>query len=195
MNSQLKFDGIPSPEPHANRGRAFESMLERTHDFYGRQRIGKVEKIPNAWAYCNEAEYFRLPDDMKAVTGTGRLMKRIKTSCDYLGTVSGRGVAFDAKEFAGSSIPFSQFTAHQVRRLYEYARVKTLAGFMILAKRIDSVFWIDAEALSTAFHIGIGRPKSFNIDWLKTYAVLICERASQVTIDWARVLIPQPSLP
>lgn len=196
-DQQLKLQGVPAPEPHSNRGRLFEGMLERTHDYYLRQNIGRVEKLPNAWVYCSEGEYNRLPDSMKARTADGRPLKRQKTSCDYIGTVLGRGVAIDAKEFAGPSIPLRNFESHQVRRLDLFSRVKSVAGFLIYSKRADAVFFLEAGFFSPIYHTGhvksqnvhMGQVASLNVEWLRSNTTLVCERAGNDIVDWARVLI------
>jgi recombination protein U len=184
---QLKLEGVPAPEPHANRGMLFEGMLVRTHDYYERQGIARVEKIPNAWAYCGEGEWRKLPDSLRGRAGDGRPLKRRKTSCDFIGTALGRGVAIDAKEFGRTSIPLANFEPHQVRRLAAFARVKSLAGFLIYSKLADAVFWVEAGDFNVVYHMG--QVKSLNLDWLRKKAVLICEKPGNDIVDWARALI------
>lgn len=187
MLKQVALPGIPSPESHANRGMLFESMLVRTHDYYERQGIGRIEKIPNAWVYCSEGEWKRLPDSLKARTADGRPLKRRKTSCDYLGTALGWGIAIDAKEFSRTSIPLANFEPHQVRRLAAFARVKSLAGFLVYSKLVEAVFWLEAGFFNPIYHMG--QVKSLNLDWLRKNAVLICEKPGNDIVDWARALI------
>lgn len=187
MTTQLKLAGIPAPEPHANRGRQFEAMLEATHDLYLRTHVGFVEKISNALAFCTEGAWRKLPDELKARTGDGRPLRRVRTCCDYIGQVFSFGVAFDAKEFAGTSFPLVNVKSHQALALYNFWRTGGLAGFLILAKRVDKVYWISAESMMRLN--STGTLKSLNIKWLDENATLITERASHATIDWARVLL------
>lgn len=191
MNDQPELIEGARKVSHANRGRELERMLERTHEFYERRGTGSVEKIPIAFGYCTEGEWRGIKDPaLKARTGDDKPLKREKTSCDYKGHERGYGVAFDAKEFAGSNIPHTNFKPHQVRRLYVFERTGGKGGFVVWAKRIDSVFWVSAEKVMMATAI-VNGPKSFNLDWLTTNAVLICNRTSNAIIDWAAKIIPK----
>lgn len=187
MGDQLEFPGIPTLEPHANRGREFELMLERTHEFYVRAHIGYVEKISNKWVYCSEGEWHRLPAAMKARTGDGKPLKRAQTPCDYLGHAKGYGVAFDAKEFNGASFPLVNVKPHQATRLNNYFRTGGLSGFLLWAKRTNKIYWINGEFMMILRSSGTLR--SLNLAWLDQHATLITDKARGATVDWARVLL------
>lgn len=187
---QLELIKGVSQTPHANRGRQLEGMLIRTHQFYERSGIASVEKIPNAFVFCNEIEWQRIKSPaLKARTADGKPLKREKTDCDFKGHARGFGVAFDAKEFSGASIPLTNFKPHQVLRLFTFARTGGCAGFMIWAKRIDSIFWIEARAFNPVYLLG--QLRSLNLAWLKEHATLICQSTTGALIDWASVLFPQ----
>lgn len=192
MSRQLELVKGVAQTPHANRGRALEQMLARTHDYYERQGIASIEKFPNAFVFCAEIEWQKIQTPaLKARTGDGKPLKREKTDCDFKGHARGFGVAFDAKEFAGPSIPLANFKPHQVQRLYMFARTGGRAGFIIWAKRIDSVFWIEAQAFSAIYHTG--HLKSLNLDWLRENALTICQWTTAALIDWAAVLFGKPA--
>ena len=190
MAGQIHLFKDFSQEPHANRGRALESMLEVAHVSYEKQQIGSVEKLPNAFVFCSEGEWRGIKEPaLKARTADGKPLKRAKTDCDYKGHVRGYGVAFDAKEFAGASIPFTNFKRHQILRLYEFMRTGGIAGFMVWAKRTDEVFWIPADLLIKVWtHFD---RKSLPIEWLQTNARLICTLRPGAIIDWAAKIIPE----
>jgi recombination protein U len=162
-------------------------MLERTHSYYERAGVGLVEKIENAFGYCSEQEWQRLPAPLKARTGDGKPLKRQKTICDYMGHAYSLGVAFDAKEFDGPSIPLENFKDHQARRLFTFQRTKGLAGFLVWSKRVDEVYWVAADVV-LKLKAGFER-KSISIDWLRQKALLISKGTTGAIIDWARVLI------
>jgi penicillin-binding protein-related factor A (putative recombinase) len=187
MQEKLRFGDFQAPDSHANRGRQFEAMLERTHDFYTCELIGDITKISNRWEFCSEGEWRRLPPALKARTGDGKPLKRAQTVCDYLGHAYGYGVAFDAKEFNGPSIPLENFKVHQVRGLYNYERTRGLAGFLVWSKRADKVYWVCAQFMMILR--SAGTLKSLNIKWLDEHAVLITEKTTGALVDWARVLL------
>lgn len=190
--SQLELIKGVAQTPHANRGRLLEGMLERTHQYYERSGIGSVEKIPNAFVFCSEIEWQRIKSPaLKARTADGKPLRREKTDCDFKGHARGFGIAFDAKEFAGPSLPIANFKPHQVLRLFTFARTGGTAGFMRWAKRIDSIFWIEAAAFNLIY-LG-GKLKSLNLAWLKEHAILICSCTTGALIDWVSVLFPQLS--
>lgn len=91
-------------ESHGNRGKEFESILKRTHDYYRARGVADVDYIPNAFTYCSEGEFSKLPPEMKARMGDGRTLKRVKSSGDYRGTLRGLGLAFDAKQISGTAL-------------------------------------------------------------------------------------------
>jgi recombination protein U len=188
MREQLKLAGIPAPESHANRGRQFEAILEATHEYYLRAGIGYVEKISNKWVYCSEGEWRGLAPALKARDGNNRPMKRAATMCDYLGHARGSGVAFDAKEFKDASFPLVNVKPHQATALFNFYRTGGLGGFLLWSRRVDKVYWVNAETMMIQRQAGT--VKSLNIKWLDEHATLITEKASGATVDWARVLLP-----
>lgn len=192
-HEQLPLAGIKSRTPHANRGKALEAMLDRTHERYKHERRAVIYHVPNAFTYCPERAYQRLDPYLKARLGTGLTMVRVKTPCDYIGGAKGFPLAFDAKEFHGASIPLDDFTPHQVEGLLGFERVG-LAGFMVYARRAGQVFWVRAGQVreaqdKVAFQKGRGaHPKSFNLAWLEENAVLVCRTHDGGEVDWLPVL-------
>jgi recombination protein U len=157
MTLQLVLQGIDHHTSHANRGREFQTILNNTHVWYERQRWGKVYEIPNAYSYVPYYIWNKAPAQIRARTEVyqecinGRMQRRggaplmrVKSAPDYLGSVLGLHVEFDAKEFAGASISIENFKQHQIDHLYQAERAGALAGFMVLEKRTESVYWVAA---------------------------------------------------
>lgn len=179
-------------ESHGNRGKEFERMLEATHHYYRVLGLADVDYIENAFVYCSEAEFARLPPEMKARMGDGRTLKRSRTSGDYRGTLRGLGLAFDAKQFSDERLQLKKIPRHQVESLSSFARAGGIAGFMVYAKRAGTVYWVDAitmrnlcdQALSTK---GL---KTLNLEWFATKAVRVGEVLPGGLVEYARALSP-----
>lgn len=144
---QLTLTGVKRPTSQANRGRGFQAILNNTHLWYERQRWGKVYEIPNAFAHVSRSRWMNSPPELRARTEKGGLLLRVKSAPDYLGSLGGRHVEFDAKEFAGTSIDYRNFTEHQVDNLYSAERSGAIAGFIVLEKRTGAVHWVSAGYL------------------------------------------------
>lgn len=192
--AQLTLLACAARTPQGNRGKTLELMLERTHQSYEQQLIGKVERLPNAWRFAHHADALRAAPALRAVTGLGRHLLRVKTPWDFHGHVGGRAVAFDAKEFAGASLPIhTNLKHHQALNLWQFARTGGVAGFMIYAVRTGQVWWLDAHrALELVEALRLRRPgalKSLNLAWFDCHALLVAEVNPYAIVDWAPALL------
>ncbi len=167
-------------------------MLEATHHYYRVRGVADVDYIENAFVYCSEREFARLPREMKARMGDGRTLKRVRTSGDYRGTLGPLGLAFDAKQFSDDRLRLKLIPRHQVESLSSFARTGGIAGFMVYAKQAATVYWVDAitmrnlcdQALSTK---GL---KTLNLEWFAAKAVRVGEVSPGGLIEYARALSP-----
>lgn len=185
---------IRARQSHGNRGKEFEHMLEKTHHFYRTRGIADVEHIENAFVYCSENEFRRLSPTLKARMGDGRTLKRVKTSGDYRGTLLGRGLAFDAKQFGDDRFELKKIPRHQVESLFAFSRAG-LAGFMFYARRVSTVYWVDARAMSDLYYaavFGNKGVKTLNLPWFARHALSVGPVASGGLVEYANVLAPQP---
>lgn len=182
-------------ESHGNRGKLFERMLEKTHEFYRFKRVADVEYIENAFVFCSEAEYRRLAPTLKARMGDGRTLKRVRTSGDYRGTLSKFGIAFDAKECGDDRFNLKKLPRHQVDSLYSFARAGGLAGFLIWMKRVG-VYWVDAATMSglydaALFNRGV---KTLNLKWFAENAVFVRRVEPGGLVEYAEALTPHEKM-
>jgi recombination protein U len=194
---QNTLAGINHRQTHANLGKGFEDALDAAHELYERQGVGKIIHLRNAFVYCTEAAFNRLDPYMRARLGTGLTMVREKTEWDYCGVVRGRAVAFDAKEFSGTSIPVDELKPHQIEHLCAFAAGGGLAGFMIHAKQSGVVFWLDArKAREMADRVRFapkgkvtGVVKSLNELWLSENCIRVGRLQGGVWLNWAETLL------
>jgi penicillin-binding protein-related factor A (putative recombinase) len=179
-------------ESHGNRGKDFERILERTHRRYREQGVADVDYIPNAFVYCSEWEWKRLPRTSTARMGDGRTLKRVQTSSDYRGTLRGLGLAFDAKEFSDDRLSLKKLPRHQVDSLARFARARGIAGFMVWAKRAGTVYWVPAALMSKVYYEAFGKGvKTLNLAWFEEHAVRVAPIPPDDIVDYAAALTPQ----
>lgn len=194
---QNTLAGISPRQSHGNRGKEFEDALAAAHEVYERQGIGKIIHLRNAFTFCTEAAFNRQEPYMRARLGTGLTMVREKTEWDFCGVVRSKAVAFDAKEFSGSSISLGDLKSHQIENLCAFASAGGVAGFMIHAKRSGVVFWLDAlkarELDDKARFVGKGKVagvlKSLNELWLSENALRVGRLQGGVWLNWAETLL------
>ena len=168
-------------------------MLEKTHHFYRARGIADVEYIENAFIYCSENEFRRLPTTLKARMGDGRTLKRVKTSGDYRGTLLGRGLAFDAKQFGDDRLELKKIPRHQVESLYAFSRAG-IAGFMVYARRVSTVYWVDARVLGELYYAAVFGTgvKTLNLAWFADNALSVGPVVPGGLVEYAHVLAPRP---
>ena len=94
---------------HANRGRAWQLLLEHWHDRYRRECRAVIHPTPPEVRLLTEV----------SAQGTFRACFRGQGPPDYTGTLapSGRSVSADAKDCAGTRWPLSKLEAHQAKDL------------------------------------------------------------------------------
>jgi recombination protein U len=179
-------------ESHGNRGKEFERLLDRTHSYYRARGVADVEYIENAFVYCSEREFRRLPRTMTARMGDGRTLKRARTSGDYKGTLAGRGLAFDAKQFSDERLQLKKIPRHQVESLCSFAKAGGIAGFMVYAKQADTVYWVDALTMRELCDRALASTgvKTLNLSWFAANAVKIGAVAPGGLVEYARALLP-----
>jgi penicillin-binding protein-related factor A (putative recombinase) len=179
-------------QSHGNRGKEFERMLEKTHHYYRVRGVADVDYIPNAFAYCSEGEFQRLPRELKARMGDGRTLKRVRTSGDYRGTLSGLGLAFDAKQFSDDRLQLKKIPRHQVEALCSFARARGIGGFMVYAVRAAAVYWVDAFTMRALCDQALTNKgmKTLNLSWFAANAVPIGRVVPGGLVEYATAILP-----
>lgn len=154
---QLALAGIARREAQGNRGRIWQDILDRTHGWYAAEGWGKVYSIRNEWAFASRFIWERQPANKRARTGEGGLLMRMKSAPDYVGSIGPWPVQFDAKEFAGPSIGYDNFSLKQIADLNaSFVGGNRYSGFMVLEKRTMNVWWCQADYIY-AWHQRIQR--------------------------------------
>jgi penicillin-binding protein-related factor A (putative recombinase) len=195
--TQPSLPNVKIPVPAGNRGKDWESILARTHDHYRAIGLGVVFHIPNSWRYGGRPKQ-GADSARHAATGDGRTLKRVKSAPDFVGSLSGRGIVFDAKSFSGASIPYDQFdedrSGKQIEDLHDAWRGGNLAGYMVLEKRTMRVHWVEAEYVyKWRWNVtrGIkGTAKSINFSEVVDHRIRLLGVCDGFRFDYAPLLIP-----
>ncbi|MBP2654982.1 MAG: recU [Firmicutes bacterium] len=94
---------------YANRGKPFEELIIRLNMTYRNQKKAVIHKVPTEWIPLRN--------------GTGKIVSakvEQKAAVDFMGTYSGRSIAFDAKHTAKERISWSELQTHQAAFLDEW---------------------------------------------------------------------------
>jgi recombination protein U len=191
--------GVKNPsQNHANLGKIFEKILERTHQVYTLKRLADIDKNPIEWRFTSKSQYDVLRyqrADLVAITNTGRYIKRVKSDIDFSGTAKmsdGRGISihFDAKEITRKSFPLANVQAHQVERLLSKQQCGAIAGLMIRFSDLERIFFVSATVVDAAMTAMLCQRGS------KSIPLIDCEQkgieipnTKLTDCDWHSVLI------
>lgn len=121
----------------------FEQKIENTNDWYKRNGIGTVEKIPNGTM-------------TKRVNGHPVIVPTNKTGCDFIGHIKGIPIAFDAKSTENkTSFPFGSKKSpmvkeHQKEFLKSFKNTGGQAYLMIQFNKLNKVFLVDIDVYLSA---------------------------------------------
>ena len=140
---------------HSNRGREFETLIERTNHYYSVRKIAFIEKNPTVWRYVNKSQFDTFRDstsDFVAKTNRGLYLKRFKSDVDFSGVLApnGRAISFDSKEIKGKSLPLGNIAEHQIQTLRQAEEVGGIAGLMIMFSDLQRVFFVSASVVEQA---------------------------------------------
>lgn len=93
------------------RGSALEELLNYTNERYRQQKLALIQKIPTP------IKPIRIEKESRHIT---LAYFDQKSTVDYIGTVQGIPVCFDAKECAADTFPLQNVHAHQIQFMGEF---------------------------------------------------------------------------
>lgn len=113
------------------RGSALEDLINRTNDSYREKRLALIQKIPTPITPIN------IEKESRHIT---LAYFDQKSTVDYIGTVQGIPICFDAKECASSTFPLQNVHEHQVAFMREFEEQGGIA-FLILSFTARNEFY------------------------------------------------------
>ena len=140
------------------RGSALEDMINRTNDKYRQTGLALIQKIPTPITPIN------IDKESRHIT---LAYFDQKSTVDYIGTVQGVPVCFDAKECATDTFALANIHEHQVEFMREWEAQDGVAFFIIHYTHRDYLYYLKFSSLLKFWdRMKDGGRKSFRFDEL-----------------------------
>lgn len=144
----------------ANRGRAFEELIEHANEWYNKRGIAAIQKIPTEWVVIRRgAEIVRA-------------FPKRKSTVDYIGLYYNRPIAFDAKSTQNKTrFPLDNIEPHQREFLRTWRQLTGKAFYLINFTQHNAVFILTEKQLQE--YEAKNDRKSIPFDFFEKY----CQKA------------------
>jgi len=140
------------------RGSTLEDMINRTNEKYKEAHLALIQKIPTPITPIN------IDHESRHIT---LAYFDQKSTVDYIGTVQGVPVCFDAKECGTDTFALANIHEHQVEFMREFERQEGVAFFLIYYTHKDYMYYLNFRTLLKFWErMKAGGRKSFRFDEL-----------------------------
>lgn len=146
------------------RGSTLEDMINHTNEIYREKKLALIQKIPT-------------PITPITIEKSTRHITLAyfdqKSTVDYIGTVQGIPVCFDAKECAVKTFPLQNVHEHQIRFMKEFEEQGGIAFIILHFTALDEMYYVPFRDLEKFWkRMKDGGRKSFTYDEVdKTYQI------------------------
>lgn len=120
------------------RGSTLEELINMTNENYLKHNLAIIQKIPTS---ITPVKF----DKNKGVINLAYFEQ--KSTVDYMGSVQGIPICFDAKETTKKSLPLSNIHLHQIEFMEHFTRQKGIAFIIVYFQRFDEYYFISFECL------------------------------------------------
>lgn len=142
---------------YANRGKWFETIIDKANRQYEDRNIALIHKIPTPMSYNNRTKQARYTS---------------KSTVDFVGCyLDGTTIAFDTKEVKGKIFPLANVKPHQEKYLKQIHRLNGIAFLLIHFKDLNKCYRLDI--LQYLKFQRENERKSIPINWFEENARLI----------------------
>lgn len=146
------------------RGSTLEDMINRTNEKYQVGHLALIQKIPTPITPINID---------KATRHITLAYFDQKSTVDYIGTVQGVPVCFDAKECAADTFALANIHEHQVEFMREFELQSGVAFFLLYYTNRNILYYLTFRQLLVFWdRMKAGGRKSFRFDELDPEYVL-----------------------
>lgn len=137
--SYVRASGNRKNANYANKGRAFEELIELTNKQYERKGIALVQKVSTPW------QVIRRGKQIVSAFPQG------KSTLDFRGTVrEGISISFDCKESADErGLPLAHIQEHQIEYMRTALGVGEVSFILANVKPLDKYFMIHGNVIIT----------------------------------------------
>lgn len=147
---------------HGLRGSLLEDMINRTNDSYRSKNLALIQKIPTPIT----------PVEMNSQRQITLAYFDRKSTVDYIGTVQGVPVCFDAKECAVDTFPLQNVHEHQISFMRDFESQGGVSFFIIYYTQHDKMYYMRFKEMERFWKRMIeGGRKSFRFE----EASMLCE--------------------
>ena len=114
------------------RGSALEELVNRTNEKYRENGLALMQKVPTP------ITPIKMDKETRHIT---LAYFDQKSTVDYIGTVQGIPVCFDAKESAAETFSLQNIHAHQVAFMEDFEKQRGVAFFLIHYTKKDFMYY------------------------------------------------------
>lgn len=140
------------------RGSTLEDMINHTNELYREKKLALIQKIPTPITPITID---------KATRHITLAYFDQKSTVDYIGTVQGIPVCFDAKECAVTTFPLQNLHEHQIRFMEEFEEQGGIAFVVLHFTTLDEIYYVPFVDLHRFWQrMCDGGRKSFTYDEL-----------------------------
>ncbi|MDO4439306.1 MAG: Holliday junction resolvase RecU [Eubacteriales bacterium] len=148
---------------HGLRGSMLEDIINRTNESYRVKNLCVIQKIPTPIT----------PVEMNKKRQITLAYFDMKSTVDYIGTVQGIPVCFDAKECATDTFPLQNIHEHQISFMHDFERQQGVAFLIVYYTVRDEMYYIPFRDIYSFWErMESGGRKSFRYEEVdKSYKV------------------------
>lgn len=140
------------------RGSTLEEMINRTNEKYREGKLALIQKIPTPITPISID---------KATRHITLAYFEQKSTVDYIGTVQGIPVCFDAKECHTDTFPLQNIHEHQFQFMTEFEQQGGITFLILFFSHRNLLYYLKYEKLKEFFNrMQQGGKKSFRLDEL-----------------------------
>lgn len=148
------------------RGSLLEELINRTNEKYREQHLALIQKIPTPITPV------RMDQETRQIT---LAYFEQRSTVDYIGTVQGIPVCFDAKECKTDNFPIQNIHEHQVVFMRDFEDQGGIAFMLLYFTGADRYFYLPFEQIVTFWNRSkTGHARHFKISELDTAYELTC---------------------
>ena len=146
------------------RGSTLEELINHTNEKYREQKLALIQKIPTP------IKPITIDKETRHIT---LAYFDQKSTVDYIGTVQGVPICFDAKECAELTFPLHNIHEHQMKFMGDFEQQGGIAFLIIYFVSLDEVYYMPYADVKRFWDRGSsGGRKSFTYDEIdKNYRI------------------------
>ncbi len=138
------------------RGSTLEEMINMTNENYREQKLALIQKIPTPITPV------KIEKETRHIT---LAYFEKQSTVDYIGTVQGIPVCFDAKECSVNTFPMMNIHEHQVKFMEDFETQGGIAFLILYFTHLNEIYYLPFKDLKFFYERSInGGRKSFTYD-------------------------------